>query len=424
MDLQLVGEASGHLIDILTAVAIGLLIGLERERNPTAKAGLRTFALVGLSGGAAAMLAQVFSAPSIVAVGFAMTAFMMIAAYYHHHEAFHEWDPGTTTIVAVMVCYFLGTMAASGHRQTAVILGILVTALLYFKAEMRGAARSLERKDLISILQFASVTFVVLPLLPDRGYGPYGALNPRHIWLMVVLICGVSLAGYVALRIVGTARGALLLGLLGGLVSSTATTLSFSRHARGGALSTNVAGTVITAANLVLPLRIAVITAAVGPGAMSVVAPILGAGFATGAAVYAFYNRPRLPQAGPALTAPTVHNPSEMRSALGFALLYAVVLLLSAWVVDWAGSQGLYGVAIVSGLTDVDAITLSTLRLQGTGTLSASQVSIAIVLAIGANGAFKLAISAFAGSGALFRQCFPVMLAIVVGAASVLLLMA
>lgn len=416
-----IAQAPSHLPDLLTALAIGLLIGLERERNPTAKGGLRTFALVGLSGAATAMLAQVFSAPSIIAAGLVAIALMMIAAYYHHHEAFHEWEPGTTTIVAVMVCYLLGALVVAGHRQSAVILAILVTTLLYFKAELRGAARGLERRDLVSILQFAIVTFVVLPLLPDRGYGPAGALNPRHIWLMVVLISGVSLAGYVALRIVGPARGALLMGLLGGLVSSTATTLSFSRHAKAGTLPTDLCAAVIIAANLVLPLRLAVLTAAVSPGALPVVGPVLGAAFLTGTAVYLPYWRRRTRDQS-ALSVPAVNNPSELRSALGFAVLYAAVLLLTAWVVELAGNYGLYAVAAVSGLTDVDAITLSTLRLHGTGTLSAGQVSVAIVIAVTANTSVKLAITAFAGSGVLFRQCLPVMLAVVAGAVSALVI--
>lgn len=205
-------QGLGRLPQFATALAIGLLIGLERERNPTAKAGLRTFTLVALSGAAAAGLAEAFGAPSIIAVGLGAVAFTMIAAYYHHHEPFHEEDPGTTTIAAVLVCYLLAAMVVMGEARLAVIVAIITALLLYFKTELHGLARNLQRRDLISILQFAVVAFVVLPLLPDREFGPYGALNPRHIWLMVVLISGVSLAGYVALRVVGRERGAMLLG--------------------------------------------------------------------------------------------------------------------------------------------------------------------------------------------------------------------
>ena len=411
----LAAQGLEHLPRYLTALAIGLLIGLERERNPTAKAGLRTCALVALAGALSAGLAEAFAAPSIIAVGLAAVALVMTAAYYHHHEPFHEWDPGTTTIAAVIGCYLLGALAVSGHVRLAVILGILATVLLYFKAELGGVARRLERRDLVSILQFAVVAFVVLPLLPDRGYGPYAALNPRHVWLMVVLISGVSLAGYVALRIVGSEHGALLLGLFGGLVSSTATTLAYSRYARGGSEFAALAGTVIVTANLVLLLRLAVLAAITAPGALGVLGPVLAAGLAAGAAAFAIGQRRRGPPQ--ALTMPPIGNPTELRSALGFALLYAGVLLLVAWLEALIGARGVYAVALASGLADVDAITLSSLRLYGLGSLTPAQAAIAIVLAVYANAVFKLGIVRAVGGGALLRRCLPAVAAMMAGAA-------
>lgn len=261
----LAGQDTVHLPGYLIALAIGLLVGLERERKPNAKAGLRTCALVSLTGAVAAALAETFSAPSILAVGLGAIAFMIVAAYYHHHEAFHDVDSGTTTIAAVIACYLLGALVMTGHVRVAVILSIFVTLLLHFKAELSGVARKLEQRDLVSILQFAVVAFVVLPLLPDRGYGPYAALNPRHIWSMVVLISGLSLVGYVALHLFGRQHGALLLGLFGGLVSSTATTVTYSRHARDGASSIALAFDVILTANLVLLLRLGVLALVVAP---------------------------------------------------------------------------------------------------------------------------------------------------------------
>jgi uncharacterized membrane protein (DUF4010 family) len=403
-----------RLPQFLTALAIGLLIGLERERNPTAKAGLRTFALVALTGAASAVIAEKFSAPSIIAVGLGAVALTMIAAYYHHHEEFHDWDPGTTTIAAVISCYLLAAMVMAGYARLAVILAVLATVLLYFKAELRGVAHNLERRDLISILQFAVVTFVVLPILPDRAFGPYDALNPRHIWLMVVLISGVSLAGYVALRFVGREHGAMLLGLFGGLVSSTATTLAYSRYARTGSGVAGLAVTVIVTANLVLLARLAALAAILAPGILAVLAPVLGAGLVAGGAVYALGQRRSAPQ--DELTMPQISNPAELRTALGFAVLYAVVLLLAAWLAELAGSKGVYAVALASGLTDVDAITLSSLRLYGLGTLSAAQVTTAIVLAVSANAVFKLGIVGVVGGGALLRRCAPAMAAMAAGA--------
>jgi len=398
----------------LTALAIGLLIGVERERNPTAKAGVRTFTIVALGGAASALLAEKLAAPSIVAVGLAAVALMMIAAYYHHHDKLLERDPGTTTIAAVIACYLLAAMVVMEQARLAVILAILTTILLYFKAELGGLARNLERRDLISILQFAVVAFVVLPLLPDRGFGPYAALNPRHIWRMVVLISGVSLVGYVALRFVGRERGAILLGFFGGLVSSTATTLAYSRHARTSAEHTALAVTVILIANLVLLVRLAALATVLAQDLLLVLLPVLGLALCAGGAVYAF-GLLRHPYAGE-LTMPEISNPTELRAALGFAALFAVVLLVVAWVADLAGDKGLYAVALISGLTDVDAITLSNLRLHNLGRLSASQATTSIVFAVCANVAFKLGIVRVVGGAPLFRRCVPALAAMAAGA--------
>ena len=403
-----------RLPQFLTALAIGLLIGLERERNPTAKAGLRTFALVALAGAAAAGLAETFAAPSIVAVGLAAVTFTMIAAYYHYHEEAQERDPGTTTIAAVIACYLLAAMVVVGYARLAVILAILATILLYFKAELGGLARRLERRDLISILQFAVVAFVVVPLLPNRGFGPYEALNPRHIWQMVVLISGVSLVGYVALRIVGERRGAVLLGVFGGLVSSTATTLAYSRQARSGVDGTALAATVILTANLVLLVRLAVLAAVVAQGVLSVLLPVLATALVAGGGVY-LLGRRRHAEAHE-LTTPQVGNPAELRAALAFAVLYGVVSLLVAWLTDLAGSKGAYAVAVVSGLGDVDAITLSSLQQFNLGAFSAREATTSIVLAVCANVAFKLGLVGFLGGGALLWRCVPAMIATVVGA--------
>ena len=399
----LAGEGLELLPQYLTALAIGLLIGLERERNPTAKAGLRTCALVALAGAMSATLAASFDAPSLVAVGAAAVAAMVIAAYYRDDEEGHEPDPGTTTVAAVLVCYLLGALVLAGYARLAVILAILATVLLYFKAELGGAARRLERRDLVSILQFAVVAFVVLPLLPDHGYGPYGALNPRHIWLMVALISGVSLAGYVALRVVGPEHGAILLGLFGGLVSSTATTLAYSRQARDQSSLLSISETVIVTANLVLLVRLCVVAAIVAPGIFPVLAPLLATALAAGAAAEAL--RRRGDGRPHELAVPPLSNPTEFRTAVSFALLYALVLVVAAWLADLWGSKGVYAVSLASGLVDVDATSLSNLRLYGLEQISAGQASTAIAIAISANAAFKLGIVRAAGGADLFRRC-------------------
>lgn len=301
-----------------------------------------------------------------------------------------------------------------GYHQLAVMIAIVTTVLLYFKTELHGITRSLTRRDLISFLQFAVLSLVILPLLPNQNYGPYQALNPYRIWWMVVLISGMSLAGYAALRSVGRRHGAPLMGLFGGLVSSTATTLVFARHARGNVELVPIAAVVILLANLMVLVRLGVIAAVVSPNLLPALLPVLGGGLLAGLAGTALFWRDLRSDA--ALPAMELNNPTEIRTALSFSLLYAAVLFAAAWLAYYAGNQGLYAVALASGLADVDPITLSSLRLFGLGILAESPVVTAITLAFAANLAFKFGLMLFIGGTALARKTAVGMLSIAVGA--------
>ncbi|HEY4636995.1 MAG TPA: DUF4010 domain-containing protein, partial [Burkholderiales bacterium] len=270
------------------SLGIGLLIGLERERNPAAKAGVRTFALIALAGTLAAFVDAALGGAWVVPVGLAVVAGMLIAAYWRIGA---EEEPGTTTVAAAAVCYLLGVMVGTGETAIAGALAIGVTALLYFKPEIEGFSTALERHEQVSVLQFLIVTFIVLPILPDRAYGPYAVLNPRQIWLMVVLISGIGLASYVALRLAGARGGALLAGALGGLVSSTATTVLYARHSREAPAMERMALTVVPLANMMPLARIALLAFVVEPRMLAVLAPALGAALAAGLAVTAVFLR-------------------------------------------------------------------------------------------------------------------------------------
>jgi uncharacterized membrane protein (DUF4010 family) len=337
---------------------------------------------------------------------------MMIAAYLHSPQQ-PDGDPGTTTVAALMLCYSLGVLVWHGESQLAVMLGIAATMLLYFKPELRGLSERISRRDLLAVLQFAVLSLIILPLVPNRDYGPYGALNPYQIWWMVVLIAGVGLAGYVALRLVGQKRGAVVLGLLGGLVSSTATTLAFSRHARANSATIPVAVIVIVLANLVVLVRLGVLATVVAPSVLPQLLPLLIGGLAVGGLGAAYGVRKLQPQGGmPELA---MGNPTELRPAFSFGLMYAGVLLAAAWLSEWLGTRGLYGVALVSGLTDVNAITLSSLRLHNLGTLSVDVVVNVVTLATLANLAFKSGLALFTGGWAMARHAIAGMGAVGLG---------
>ena len=385
----------------VVALAIGLLMGLERERNPAAKAGLRTFALTALLAVLTAHLATVLGEPWLIAAGMLLVGAMMIAAYMHT-PAQADGDPGTTTVAALLLCYGLGVLVWQNEIQLAVMLGIAATMLLYFKPELSGISQKLSRRDLLSVLQFSVLALIILPLLPNRNYGPYGALNPYQIWWMVVLIAGVGLAGYAALRLVGQQRGSVMLGLLGGLVSSTATTLSFSRHARANRALIPTAVTVIMLANLVVLARLGVLAAVLAPAVLPQLLPVLLGGLVVGGLGAAYGVRKLRPQGDP--PALEMSNPTELRTALGFGLMYGIVLLAAAWLSDWLGTSGLYGVALVSGLTDVDAITLSSLRLHNLDKLSAAVVVNVITLALLANLGFKSILALSIGGWEMARH--------------------
>ena len=418
MDTLLASDSPfAQLFPFLVSLGIGLLIGMERERNPRAKAGLRTFALTSLLGTLCAMLSAQTGSPWLLVMGFAAVGAYIVAAYLGEQAC--DAEPGTTTEAALLVCYALGAMVWHGERELAIMLAIVTTVLLYFKPEMQGAARQLTRRDLVSMLQFAVLTFIILPILPNQNFGPFQSFNPHQTWLMVVLVSGIGLAGYVALRLFGQRYGTLLLGFLGGLVSSTATTLIYARHGKARPELLRLAVAVILLANLVVMVRLMVLSAVLAPRTLPLLLPILGAGLLLGLLVTFLQWRREKTDDLPMLD---MVNPTELRTAIGFGLLYAVVLFFASWVSTVVGEKGLYGVAVVAGLTDVDAITLFALRLFSLETIDETQLAITIVIGLLANLGFKLGLIFAIGGRALGLRCVPGLLATGIGSAVALVL--
>jgi len=396
-------------------LGIGLLIGLERERNPAGKAGVRTFALVSLLGTLASLLGGYVDTAWLLPAGLLAVTGMLIVAYA---RVAPTEDPGTTTVAAAGVAYLLGALAGLGEATLAAALAILVTALLYFKPELESWSAALKREEQVSLLQFLVITFIVLPILPDRTYGPYGVLNPREIWLMVVLISGVGVASYMAMRVAGERHGTLLTGLLGGLVSSTATTALYARRSNESPALSQVALVVVSLANLVVLVRVAVLAAVVAPGILPRLAPVLGAALAAGLVAVAFLLHRS--QRGTQLALPPARNPAEIGMAVRFGALYAFVLLAAAWLQDLVGSHGLYIATALSGVADVDPGVLSALNLYGADRVEDSTAVAAIAIALLANTLFKLGVLAWFGRGLALRALAPFGAALAGGAAGLL----
>jgi uncharacterized membrane protein (DUF4010 family) len=401
-----------------TSMGIGLLIGLERERRPDSAAGLRTFALVSMLGCLFALLGEKTGGPWMLIAGLLVIAGAMVASNFSATQ--EEIYRGFTSEAAVIVTYGLGAAVWHGYATLAVMLAITTTILLYFKAQLRHISDSMTPKDLNSILQFGVLSLVVLPILPSADFGPYNAINPRQVWWMVVLISGLALSGYLALRIIGARHGAALLGIFGGLASSTATTMMFSRHARDHVHLVRMSAIVILIANVMVMIRIGIVSGVVAPGLVGQIALVFACGIVPGV-IMALYGWKILAEAGD-LPMPEVKNPTELKTAISFALLYAVVLLASAWLQDIAGNKGLYIVALASGLTDADASVLSTLRMFNLAKISGGEAVIAVTLALGANLVFKIGLLVSIGGAHLARYALPGMLAIGVGMGAGLLL--
>lgn len=382
MDLQHTFIALG------IALGLGFLIGMQRERAGSRIAGSRTFPLIALFGGVCGVLHAPLGSGIVVggllavAVAFGVSN---IAARANPGE-----NPGTTTEIAMLLVFGIGVLAVLAPWELAVALGGVALVLLQAKEPLHGLARRIGETDARAAARFAIIAMVVLPVVPDVALGPYDVWNPRHIWLVVVLVVGIGLAAYVARRAFGERKGALVGGLLGGLVSSTATTASVARETRAGMPPASAVLIATLASAMVFP-RLLLVVAAVTHGVLpQVAAPLLltmaafvlpaliawrGAGAVASAAV------------------PESKNPAALAPALWFGLLFAAVLLAVAFAQRQLGTAGVFAVAAVAGLTAVDAITLSTAGMVEAGTLQASLGWRAILLATLTNLVFKVGIA-------------------------------
>ncbi len=381
-------------LQLAVALGLGLLVGLQRERMDSAIAGIRTFPLITLFGAVAGMLGKVLGG-WVVAAGLVAAAGLVTAgnlARMHKGEA----DPGQTTEFTALVMYGIGAWLVVGPRMAeAIVLGGVVAILLHLKQPLHQLAERMGEKDVRAIMQLVLLALVILPLVPDRTFGPYGVLNPFQIWWMVVLIVGLSLLGYVAYKIFGARAGAALGGVLGGIISSTATTVSYARRSKEDPESSRLAALVVVIASTVVFGRVLVEIAAVAHGSFADLAPPLAAMLGVMAALSAaVWLADRRSMAEP----PEPGNPADLKSALFFGLVYAGVLLAVAFARDRFGTAGLYTVAAVSGLTDVDALTLSTSRLVDGGKLAAADGWRAILIAVLSNLVFKMGVVAVLGS--------------------------
>jgi uncharacterized membrane protein (DUF4010 family) len=390
-------DLASTFADLGIALGVGLLVGLQREQVATQLAGLRTFALITLLGTLCGLLATAFGGLVIAAGFLALTGAIMIG---HLAEIKGEKiESGATTEVAALAMFGVGAYIVLGHREVAIALGGGIAALLHFKGALHGIAARLGT-DSRAIMQFALISMVVLPVLPNRTFGPYDVLNPRQVWLMVVLIAGIGLGGYIAYKFLGASTGILLAGILGGIVSSTATTVSYAKRAAKHEISENSSAIVILLASFASLALVLVEIGVVAPAFLRASIVPIGSVVATLGIVSLLFIR----EPGQAGEMPTQANPTELKSAVYFAAIYALILLAIAAVKDAYGVRGLYAVAVASGVAEVHALTLSTSQLVQTGRMSADQGWRVIAAALMSNLAFKGAVVIFLGNWRLWRK--------------------
>ncbi len=394
------------------SLALGLLIGLQRERVAARLAGFRTFALVAVFGTITAQLAGAFGTWIVAAGLLGLVGIIVVGNLLKLRDP--ESDAGQTTEVALLLTFMVGAYLVAGRPAVAIAVGAGTAVLLWAKPQLHQFAGRLGEQDFRAIMQFTLISGVILPVLPDRAYGPYQVLNPRHLWWMVVLVVGIGLAAYVAYKLLGKRGGTLMAGLLGGVVSSTATTVSAARRTKENPDAAGTASLVICLAAAVVFLRVLIEIAVAAPGFVAATALPLGTMLVLFLGLAALlWKRERRDEQ----PMPPHENPSELKPALLFGLLYGVVLFATAAARDHFGVQGLYAVSALSGLTDVDAITLSTAQLVRTGQVDSAVGWRLILLALLSNLVFKGGVIAVLGGRRLLvRIAGPFLLALAVGA--------
>lgn len=381
---------------LLISLALGMLIGLQRERTDSSMGGIRTYPLVTLLGTVCGKLGQTYGG-WILGAGFLGLAVMVLIG--NLPRARRGEGSGITSEVAVLLLYALGALLVTGSMFAVVVVGGVVALLLHWKDPLHRFADAMGDADMRAMMQFVLISMVILPVLPRKDFGPYEVFNAFEIWLMVVLIVGLSLAAYVAYKVFGSRTGVVLSGLLGGMISSTATTVSAARQTHNSTEGAGLAALIVMIASAVAFARvlgeIGIFASGKFPALAMPIGAMLGAMVAIAAGMFFFTRREdaKLPEQS---------NPAQLKTALVFAALYAGIKYATAAAKDHFGSSGMYVVGVISGLTDMDAITISTSRMVAGDQLEVAVGWRTILIAGMANLAFKGGAVAILGSRAMF----------------------
>ncbi len=382
-----------NLVGLLAAVGIGLLIGLERgwrQRDEHAGgriAGIRTYALLALGGALSGLLALNVS----IWFGLIGVTGMVVAVLLAHRARLAEADDNVsaTNVVVSILTILLGLAMATGFLREAIVAGGVMTLILSMREQLHGWLRTLSAEDVRAVAVYGAITLVVLPLLPDKNMGPYAALNPRNLWLVVVFVTGLSFAGYWASKRVGDAQGTIIAAAIGATYSSTAVTAELSRRLRNGQEDSLPLRAGIAAATVMMPIRVSVLVAVLVPTALLPFLVMVGPAIAVALLFAALlYWRARGGAAGGVMAR---RNPFDIWPAIGFAALVGVIVILSRWTIDQYGGRGVSFLIALTGLYDVDAAIVTAVNLPKNA-LDTSSLSALLALPVLMNSALKAAL--------------------------------
>lgn len=381
---------------------LGAFIGLERQwdrqlAHPDRPifAGLRTFTLWAIIGTLCAWVSEK-NHPLFFLAGFLLVgAFVVILMIYRNRE---RPGAGLTTSAVAVLTYLIGGMVYWGEWALAIGISIGINLLLFHKTKLHSVSERLTPEDVRLALQFALLSGIILPLVPDQAFGPFLAFNPRSVWMMVVLVSGIGFAGYAAMRAIGSGGGLVITGLLGGLASSTATTLAMSRQSRERIeLSADCALAIILACSI-MPIRVGILVATISLPLMLQAWPALLLFVLPGLAFTIRHFVLRRKGESPRKIAGEIRNPLSLRIALQFAALYAVVVFVVKAAAYFLGSQGVFLASAISGLTDLDAIALSLADMLNLKQIDESTAARGILIATVANTFLKTTLACSLGS--------------------------
>jgi len=375
-------------------ILIGLLIGIERERRKKigekSFAGIRTFPLIAILGFLSALISSIIRTELYIVFFFVFGCLVAVSYYFSTKKG----GVGGTNEITLLLIFVLGSLVYWDYILLSGAVAVILIIFLTFKTEFHAFAGKIEQEDIYATIKFAIITIIILPLLPDQTYGPFNVLNPRTIWYMVILIAGISFVGYIIFKLIGAHRGIQLLSVLGGLASSTATTLSFTHQSKmNTSLSRNFAAGIVLASTIMFPRILLIIFLVHQPLAEILLVPT--AIFTLVGIVISFFLWRKT------TTVPTeelnLTNPFRVFTALKFGLLFAVILVLSSAAQHYSGDSGVYITSIFAGFADLDAIALSMADLVR-NTISIHVAATGIIIAFAANTVVKLGIASIFGS--------------------------